>query len=308
MAGRSTCIVATSSSAKLAKSLGKRLRISVIPVERTQFVNSEIRLRLRASVDTKRCLLIANFGTRLHEALFELILLGDLLQKSGAAEIIAVVPYFPYSRQHKGFRSGESESFDLLARTLVLSGISKAVTVDFHNEDALSRCPLPVANVSSLAYLAGLLRKRIDPRSSVVVSPDEGGKSRAESFASAFGSPCTFVQKTRHLAQAHTITGAKLERGSLVKGKTALIVDDISTSGQTLLAASRECTKYGAKTVVAVVVHADMSSAAKKALRTSKIERIFVTNTLETRATGGNMTVIDIAPLLAGYLAQHLRA
>lgn len=308
MAIPSTYIVAAGSSGKLAKNLGKRLRIPVVPVERTQFMNAEIRLRLQGPVDSKRCLLVATFGKKLHEDIFELMLLADLLRTSGAKEVSAVIPYFPYSRQHKGFRSGESESFGLLCRALLLSGISEVVTVDFHSEEALAACPFPVSNISSLPYLAGLVKSRIEPDSAVAVSPDEGGRSRAEAFATAFGSPCTYVQKSRHRREAHRITSAKLVRGSLVKGKIALLIDDISTSGETLLRAARECARHGAKAVEAIVVHPDMSPSAVKALNASPIRRIVVTNSLELRAAGKKLSVIDITPLLRDVLSTRGRS
>jgi ribose-phosphate pyrophosphokinase len=297
-------LVSTRTAIKLAGNLSKRLHIPLLPVERTEFVNCEVRLRLAAPVRGKHCLLVANMGAPVHDNLFELLFLADLLNTSGAKDITALIPYFAYSRQHRRFRSGESESFQTIVKALTSVGVRKVVTVDFHNEQALSETKLPFEELSAISSLAEHIKKHVPSQEIVAVSPDEGGITRAKRFAAVGDFPFTYIYKKRRLEKAHHIARVYIDDPSAVKDKTVVLVDDISTSGKTLLLGANECLKHGAKEIYAVVVHADMNSLAVKKLAHSKIKKVFTTDTLPVKDRGGKIVPMDITPILVDYLLK----
>lgn len=277
-------VFAGTASPDIAKRLAGKLRLPLGKTELTRFVNSEFRLRIRENVAGKNCIIVASTGAPVHENIMELFLLVDTLRKGGAKEILAVIPYFGYSRQHARFRDGESVSSDVILRTLRLLGAKTVITCDFHNAKHLETAPLHVRNISALPFLANEFRRIVKADGAVVVSPDEGGITRGKLFASHFfgkkKTQFTFFRKKRDLHRAHRITHTTCENEKLLKGQSVIVVDDICTSGNTLLSAVTLCLKKGAKDVYAAITHPDMDKAVIRRVMRSPIKRIVTTNSI----------------------------
>ena len=202
-----SCIILSgSASEKLAKDLAKELGIPFVRTERTQFVNSEVRLRIETPVRGKHCVVVQSTGNSVHDTFFELFLLVDIVKKGGARAITAVIPYLGYSRQHKKFRTGESESLEVALRTLKMLGVGRIVTVDFHNPESMRKSPVPMENVSALPLLTKKVQSEIDPKQPWSFLPTRGHRACCFFRHSFRGTGrFTFVRKERHLHRAHHI-------------------------------------------------------------------------------------------------------
>jgi len=300
-------VFAGTASTALARSLAKKLAVPLGKAERASFVNSEFRLRIVERVKGKNCIVVQSTGNPVHDTLFELFLLVDALKRGGAKRITVVTPYFGYSRQHRHFRAGEAVSSEVILRTLTMLGADKVITCDFHNLESIENSPIPVENISALPFLAGIARKQIDPRKAVVISPDTGGIARATLFAGVFFAGhterFTFAKKERNLHKTHHITRISLDNPKLIAGYNAIIVDDICTSGKTLLSAAKLCVEQGATEIYAVVTHPDMNEDALAAIIASPLKTFLTTNSMGEKTFPKKITVEDVASVIAKTLS-----
>lgn len=279
-------IFSGSTSKKLTKKMSGVLQLPLGTVEFCKFANSEFRLRVIDRVLNKICLVVQTTNRPVGNNLLELFFLIDTLKKSGAKRIVALIPYFGYSRQHTAFRSGECVSTLCILKLLRATGVDKVVTFDFHNVGSLKASPLPVANLSILTFLAQAVARKIIISNAMVVSPDEGGAVRAQVFSDCLfgkkGVPVTVIKKQRDHNKLHTVKHQKdFAQDGKLAGKTVILVDDICTTGKTLLSAITLCAKQGARSVYAVVVHADVDESVLSAIQNSPLMRMFTTNTIE---------------------------
>ena len=279
-------IFSGTASKELTKKLSVFLGLPLGIVEMDRFANSEFRVRIPTKVKNKSCIIVQTTNNPVSDNLLELFFLIDILRKSDAKEIIVVIPYFGYSRQHINFRSGECVSTDIILKIISTLGADKVITVDFHNLESLKFAPVPVVNVSVLPFIATFIRKRFDVVNSIIVSPDEGGKERAQVFADHFfdnkENRVVVVRKERDYSNIHKIKHIEDFTGKTnIQGKSVILVDDICTTGRTLLSAINLCTKHKAKEIYAVIVHPDMDDPVLSLINNSALTKLFTTNTIE---------------------------
>ncbi len=191
-----------SASAELGATIAATLQLPIEKIEHTRFRNTEMRLRVQSEVAGRSCIVVQSTGQPVHDNLFELFLLVDTLKQSGAAHITAVVPYLGYARQHKRFRAGECVTSVMILRMLKHLGADRVVTVNAHHPESFADAPLPVTNISVLSAFADVCRSDAPPTTTVVVSPDEGGRGRAMEFA-------------RHLFQKNDIEIAWIKKDAM---------------------------------------------------------------------------------------------
>lgn len=311
---KSRLIFSGSASEKLTEKMSAVLQVPLGAVEKRAFANSEFRLRVVGAVRHKACTVVQTTSRPVGDNLLELFFLVDTLNRSGAKRVVAVIPYFGYSRQHTAFRSGECVSADSVLKMLRAVGAAKVVTFDFHSVESITSSPLPVIHVSTLPFLAHSTAKQISVSNAVVVSPDEGGAARAKLFSDCLfgekGRTVVVIKKRRAYAEPHQVRHERdVVNDATLSGKTVILVDDICTTGQTLLSAVALCAKRKARKIYAVVVHADMDEAVLAAIQDSPLATLFTTNTIEKvekmARPFSKVKVIDIgevAKLLLRYL------
>lgn len=302
-----------SASKKLAKKMSGFLGSPLGNTEVSKFNNSEFKVRILSSVKNKNCIIVQTTSNPASDNLLELFFMIDTIKKAGAKKIIVVIPYFSYSRQHVDFRLGECISTDIIFKIISTLGAGRIITLDFHNLESLESAPLPVINISALPFIAKEMEEKIGISNVVIVSPDEGGECRAQVFSDSFlsgeGRKVIVMKKKRDYNKIHMIKREKnFADKRNIKGKIAIIVDDICTTGKTLLSAVETCAKSGAKKIYAVIVHADMDESIVSLINKSPLEKLFITNSIEK---AGNITkcspkieIIDISKALVVEL-QH---
>lgn len=248
--------------------------------------------------------------------LVEFFFFCDALRRQEARKVIGLIPYFGYARQDVQHRPGECVSANVIIRFFESIGFAKIYTIDIHDEATEGVFSIPFKNLSSLPLLADeikqYLRKQGKKESDVVVvSPDQGGVERARNFGEFFYGTGNFslgvIEKKRNLDHAHE--SKALDLYGNIENKTVILVDDIVTSGGTLINAVNLCFERGAQRVLAAVVHHDFSENAPRRLQESKLEQFFTTNTIALKPGQkfSKLHEISVASLISDELKLFVK-
>lgn len=303
-----------SANPKLSNEVSNLLSVPLSKSEVTRFDNSEIRVTIQEKVKDDVCVIIQPTANPTDTHLMELFFFADALKRMQAKKIIAFIPYFGYARQNRGHRTGESVSVNVVVRFFETIGFNQVYTFDLHDEGTEGIFSIPFKNISTFSILgrevAHYLKNNKNTEEVAIVSPDQGGVERAQTFAENFfhtnNVDIAVIEKRRNLDKIHQSKALNLY--GEVKNKTCIIVDDIITSGGTLVHAAEFCLKRGAKRVLACVVHHDFSPNAEKVLSKSPLEKIFMSNTitLKPEQKFSKLKEISIAPLVEKELKKLL--
>lgn len=303
-------LFAGSASEGLAKKVAQILRMELSKAEITRFANSEIKVRIKEEIRNETCVVIQSTSNPTDTHLMELFFFCDALKRQEAKKIIAVLPYFGYARQNIQHLPGESVSANVIIRFLETIGFFKVYTIDLHDEATEGVFSIPFKNLTALPLLAMALKKDYQNQLSniAVVSPDQGGIERARKFSLYLFNKeveLTVIEKKRNLEKIHQSQTVNLYGN--VKGKIAVIVDDILTSGKTLINAASLCMARGAKKTVAVVVHPDLAINVLPLLENSVLEKIYFTDTINFNKDilSKKFKVVSVAPLIAKELEKN---
>lgn len=294
---------------KLSKEVSRYLKIPLAKAEITKFSNSEIRVTVFEKVKDHDCIIIQPTSNPTNNSVMELFLFADALKRTEAKKIIGFIPYFGYARQNKEHRPGESVSVNVVIRFLETIGFDEIYTFDIHDEGSEGIFTIPFKNLSVLPTLAKYIKKNLNTNElnkTVVVSPDQGGIERTRLFANHFygkNSEIVIIEKKRNLNKIHK--SQVLEIFGNVKSKVVILVDDIITSGGTLMNAAKICLDSGATKVYAAISHHDFSPNAPRKLQNSPIAKIFSTNTIELKSCQEFPKLEEIS--IAETIAQELK-
>jgi len=299
-----------SANPKLSTEVSKLLKLPLSKSEVIRFDNSEVRVTIQEKVKDDVCVIIQPTANPTDTHLMELFFFADALKRMEAKKIVAFIPYFGYARQNREHREGEAVSANVVIRFLETIGFNEVYTIDLHDEATEGIFTIRFKNLSALPLLVKEIRKYLSHDRSidniVIVSPDQGGVERARKFADSPQSSIAVIEKRRNLDVIHQSKALNLYGN--VKNKTCILIDDIITSGGTLVHAAELCLKRGAKRILACVVHHDFSPKAVEILEKSKIEKIFMSNTitLQPNQKFSKLNEISIAPLIEQELKKLL--
>ncbi len=304
-----------SANLPLAKEVSHLLKIPLGKGEIVRFDNSEVRVAIKERVKDDICIVIQPTSNPTDTHLMELFFFADALKRNGAKEIIAFIPYFGYARQNREHSPGEAVSANVVIRFLETIGFNAVYTINLHDEGTEGIFSITFKNINAFNYLGDKIKHyfksiglKVDDQLMIVVSPDQGGVERAQLFAEHFFQKkdvdIAVIEKKRNLEKIHQSKALNLYGD--VENKICIIVDDIITSGGTLVHAADFCLKKGGKKVFACIVHHDFSPSAKEVLFKSKIEKIFTTNTILLREEQkiSQLEEISIAPLIVSEIKK----
>ncbi len=276
-----------SANLPLSEEVARLLHIPLAQSEVVRFGNSEVKVTIQEDIKNQACIVIQPISNPTDTHLMEFFFFCDALRRQEARKVIGMIPYFGYARQDIQHRPGECVSANVMIRFFESIGFSKIYTIDIHDEATEGVFSIPYKNLSSLPLLAKeigtyLKKKNVKKDHVAVVSPDQGGVERARNFGDYFFGEMDFstavIEKKRDLNHIHM--SKALDLYGDVKGKVAVLVDDMVTSGGTLVNAANLCLERGATSVLAAIVHHDLSSSAPQKLQDSVIEQLFTTNTI----------------------------
>jgi ribose-phosphate pyrophosphokinase len=295
-------IFSGSASKKLAEKIAKDLNLELSPVEIFVFPDGEKRIRIKENVVGKDCIIVQSASIPPDENYMELFIMIDALKRSGAKSIKVVIPYLGYQRQDHIFRDGEAVSLEVIAEILTRVGMTELFSFDLHSPKIPDIFSIPVHHLSALPLFAEKIKKEFNLHEIVLVSPDMGGIRRIKEIAEMLGNiPFATIEKNRDLASGK-INDAGLDGD--VREKIAIIVDDMISTGQTMVEAAELLVENGATKVVAFATHAVFAKDAGKLLQHSSIDRVVVSNTIDVPAYNlfPKLEIISIAEVAAKAL------
>lgn len=291
---------------KLAASIATKLNAKLAPTLLDRFSDGEIQFEIMDHVRGEDVFIIQSTGAPSNDNIMELAIMTDALNRSASSRLIAVIPYFGYSRQDRrpGYQRTAITS-RLVADLLITAGVEYLVTVDIHSEQTKGFFPssVPFVNVSaSLVFNEHILQNH-DRNNLVVVSPDAGGVRRATDIADQLGSgPIAIVDKRRLApgqSEVRHIIGD-------VRGKVCIIVDDLLDTAGTVANASIALAEEGASEIYAYATHPVLSGSAIHNITESALTKVFVTDTipLNEKAAAysdetGHVVVLSVADVIA---------
>jgi len=284
----------------LAARIADKLGIKPGPVELKTFTNGEVYCRYGESIRGADVFIVQptcanpSAGMTPNDALMELMIMIDAAVGASAHRVIAVVPWFGYSRQDKKSAPREPISARLVARQLERAGADRVLTMDLHAGQIQGFFRKPVDHMTALFILTQYFRD-LKLQDLVVVAPDAGRVKLNKKFASKLGADLAILDKERPAQQVAEIGYVIGD----VKGKTAVIVDDIIDTASTLKVASQTVLAAGARAVYAAATHPVLSGNAFENLEAAGFEQIVVTDTIPLRAGAPDtIKVLSCADLL----------
>lgn len=273
-------IVPTSPSKILCRNIGQKLNAKVAEKQVKRFPDGEMYVRIEDDIKGKDVVVVGS--TRSDENLVEMLLTLNAAREASPRKLLAVFPYFGYSRQHRMYHPGEAISSKIMVQSLSLS-VDGMYAVDLHDEESLEFTEKPFSNLKIVDSIGDHFRKHgVD----FVVSPDDGGSERAEAVAQYLGIKSFYLDKVRIDSTTVQMKMPDVD----VKGKNVLLVDDIISTGGTIMKCARIMKEHGASEVYISAVHGIFTGEAGTKIKEAADE-VAVTDTLESEFSS-----ISVAP------------
>ena len=274
-------VFAGNSNQLLAREICDYLKMPLGKCEVGKFSDGEIQIEIGENVRGRDVFLVQSTSTPVNDHLMELLIMIDAARRASAASITAVVPYFGYARQDRKVAPRVPITARLVADLITSAGADRFVSMDLHAGQIQGFFDMPSDHLYASPVLLELMRKRFpDASDVVVVSPDAGGVERARAFAKRLGCALAIIDKRRAKANVAEIMNLIGD----VRGKTAVMLDDMVDTAGTLTQGAKAIMDNGARKVLAVAVHPILSGPAIQRLNDSVIEELVVTNTVALQA------------------------
>ncbi len=289
-------IFSASANRPLAQEIASYLNLNLGRVIVGEFKNGETRIKIDENVRGSDVFVVQPTCTPVNQHLMELLLLIDALRRSSAERVTAVIPYYGYAKQEKKTTGREPISAKLVANLIRTAGADRVLTMDLHAPAIEGFFDIPVDHLQAGPLLAEHFRMLNLP-DPVVVSPDAGGVGRANAFRERIGAGLAIIAKQRPQPDSVEM----LEMVGDVDGKTAIIVDDMISTGGTLAQAAQALKDRGARDVYACATHGIFAGNAHAVIGESVLVETIVTNTIPSsdEARQARIRSMSVAPLFA---------
>ena len=268
-----------------------------------RFSDGEVQINIEESIRGCDVFVIQSTSDPVNENLMELLIMIDALKRASARTINVVNPYYGYARQDRKARSREPITAKLVANLLETAGADRVIAIDLHAPQIQGFFDIPIDHLVAEPILTEYFsQKGFNNEELVIVSPDHGGVTRARKMADRMKAPIAIIDKRRprpNVAEVMSIVGE-------VKGKTAILIDDIIDTAGTITVAADALIESGAKEVFACCTHPVLSGPAIERIDNSKIKELIVTNTIELPAHRYSPKVkqLSIAKLLGNAIVR----
>jgi ribose-phosphate pyrophosphokinase len=277
----------------LAAQMARELEMPLVRTEVAAFADGETRVHVGDDVRDAAVFIVQPTCPPVNENLMVLALLTDAVRAAGAARITAVVPYFGYARQEQRASSGDARSAQVACRLLGAVGLDHLITLDLHAPALESAMPMPATLLRADELFAPRV-KNWGVRDLIVATPDAGGLKRAQRLALALAAPVAVIAKSRPRPDV----AAPLQVLGEVKERDCLLVDDMASTGRTLVGAADALRHAGARAIHAIFTHAVLAPGANERLRAARFGKVLTSDSIPISADAW-WEVVPIAPLLA---------
>lgn len=295
-------LIAGNSNTQLALKLANKLGVQLVHNIVTKFQDGESRVHIPEQVYNATVIIIQSTSNPANDNLIELAFMADQSKRMGARRVIAVMPYFGYSRQDRAMENQNVLSMRVVATILESAGIDHIITVDLHSLQSIGLFRIMVQNLETTSIIADIIRHDYGEQCSqlTIVSPDAGGIARARNLSARLGCSMTVINKSRdknNACHVHEIMGN-------ARGQHCVVVDDIIAKGDTLLQASNLLLSNGALSVSAYATHGILSDGDYQKFESSKLRRIYITDSIHRpEKLPSKFGILSIAPIIEDALS-----
>jgi len=280
---KSLSIFTGNANRALADEICKFVEIPLGRADVTHFSDGEIYVEIGENVRGVNCFVVQPTCSPPNQSIMELLIMIDALRRASAGSIVAIIPYFGYARQDRKAKPRTPITSKLVANLIVAAGATRALAMDLHAGQIQGFFDIPFDHLFAMPVLIEELRALgFGGESTVVVSPDAGGVERARAFSKRLGTSLAIIDKRRpspNVSEVMNIVGD-------VRGKKAVIVDDIIDTAGTLTNAAHAIINAGAASVSACSSHAVFSGKAVQRINDSPLQHVVVTNTIPLSEQG----------------------
>ena len=297
-------LVGDPQSKSLSESIADKLRAKIIYPEIIVFPDSEQRIRIPSKISGEKIYLLKSISSPVDSAVLQLSFIVDALNKNGADKVIGIIPYIPYMRADHMFRTGEAVPLEVIINMIQGSGLAEIIMIDPHSIKIPQMFKIPVHNLSALAMFAKKI-KEIEPNSNniTIVSPDMGGIRRLKLLDELLGGVNQVVINKDRNYESGEIRVAEYK--GKIKGE-CFIVDDIISTGKTVVQAINTLDQNGAESIYVFATHPVFSENATELLQDSNARKIFVTDSIPVPEDKKfeKLEILSIADLIAEEISE----
>jgi ribose-phosphate pyrophosphokinase len=287
-----------SSNPALAAAVARSLDVELAGCVVDRFPDGELSVRLLDSVRGSHVHVIQPTSPPVNDHLMELLAFADACRRAAATSVTAIVPYFGYSRSDKRHGRREPITASMVGRLIETVGIDHVITIDLHTIQTEGFFSIPVDTLTAVPTLCAVLAEEL-PANTVIVSPDAGRVVLATAYAERLHLPLAVLHKRR--ASAHETHTTHLVGD--VEGMVCLIIDDMISTGGTIVESARALREAGAQACRVAATHGLLLDGAAERLRDAGIESVLVTDTVPV-AEAGVIRVASVAGLLAAVIRR----
>jgi len=297
----SKIVVAGSSARALALKAATLANVRYVPVETKKFPDNEKYVRLLGEVEGEQVFVVQSMGHKPDEYLMEYFLLVETLKDLGAEKVIGIIPYFAYARQDQRFKPGEALSIKTVSRLIEFVGTDKLYTIDCHRhrvkETEFSQIiKIPVEDLSAMPLLADYVKNNYSLENPVVIGPDAEAYEWARKAAEVLGCDYDVLEKKRITEREVVIRPCEIN----VSGRDVLIVDDIISTGGTMVEAIKVLKRERARRIIVACTHPLLVEDAL-----AKIYSTGVFDVIGTDTVWSPVSVVSVAPLIATVIKRE---
>jgi ribose-phosphate pyrophosphokinase len=289
-------LFALNSNKPLAEKIAKRMGLKLSTSSVVRFSDGEIQVDIDDSVRGKDVFLIQSTSAPVNDNLMELLIMIDAVRRASAASVNIVLPYYGYARQDRKTRAREPITAKLVADMIQAAGADRVLSLDLHAPQIQGFFDIPVDNLMGAPLLADYFLSNHLEEDAVVVSPDHGGVTRARKLAEFLGTSIAIVDKRRPKANVSEVMNIIGD----VKGKRAILIDDMIDTAGTITLAAQALKDAGATEVYACATHAVLSGPAVDRLNNSVIKNLVLTDSIQQPAEKNldKMILVSVGPLM----------
>ena len=277
-------------SEELARKLSQKIKANLVKSEIRTFPDGESKITISGIISKRKSIVVQSICPPVDTNLIHALSLISKAKET-SDEVIAVIPYMGYARQDREFLPGEIITMKVLGKLFKGSGASKIIAVDIHSMLGFKHFSIKTENISAIADLAQYFKK-LNLKNPLVVSPDQGGKERAKVFAKEFGSEYIALEKKRDRKTGKV--QIKTKNVDEVANRDLILVDDMISTGGSIVKATQFLKKQKCKRVYVACTHALLINNAENKIKKAGVTRIVSTNTIPNKTS-----IVDISNTIA---------